>query len=68
MNRLNNIFTKHTKKPEASAQSDIEEGKLSQDEDDNAPPSESTVIIEDEPKKKVKFLLNNGLSQCLSTI
>lgn len=53
--QLNNLFKKRSKKPEASASNDAEEGKLSNDEEDNAAPSESTVIIEDEPQKKVRI-------------
>lgn len=51
--QLNNLFKKHTGKAEAPAPNDAEEGKVSNDEEDNAPPSESTVIVEDEPQKKV---------------
>lgn len=51
--QLNNLFKKRSNKPEASAANDVEDGKTSQDEEDNAPPSESTVIVEDEPQKKV---------------
>lgn len=52
--QLNNLFKKRSNKPEAPASNDVEDGKTSQDEDDNAPPSESTVIVEDEPQKKVR--------------
>lgn len=56
--QLNNLFRKRSNKPEApAANDDVEEGKTSQDEDDNAPPSESTVIVEDEPQKKVRGAL-----------
>lgn len=56
MIRLNSLlFKKQSKKPEATAHTDTETGKISHDDDDdNAAPSESTVIIEDEPQKKVK--------------
>lgn len=53
--QLNNLFKKRSEKPEAPSPNDAEEGKLSNDEEDNAAPSESTVIIEDEPQKKVRF-------------
>lgn len=49
--RLNDLFKK--RKPETS-QTDAEDGKVSHDDEDNAAPSESTVIIDDEPQKKVK--------------
>lgn len=51
--QLNNLFKKRSDKPEALSPSDAEQGKVSNDEEDNAPPSESTVIVEDEPQKKV---------------
>lgn len=50
---LNNLF-KRGEKSKATESNDAEQGKLSEDE--NAAPSESTVIIEDEPSKKVKLI------------
>lgn len=52
--KLNKLFKKRAEKSEAP-NTDVEEGKLSNDEEENAAPSESTVIIEDEPAKKVKL-------------
>lgn len=52
--QLNKLFKGRLSKPEAPSSNDLEEGKTSQDEEDNAPPSESTVIVEDEPQKKVR--------------
>lgn len=57
MIRLNNLFKKNGNKPEAPSQTDAEDGKVSHDEEDNAAPSESTVIIDDEPQKKVRVFL-----------
>lgn len=52
LNSFNKLFPKRTDKSEQPAhQPDVEEGKLSEDE--QAAPSESTVIVEDEPNKKV---------------
>lgn len=50
--QLSNLFKKRSEKPEAPAKNDAEQGK---DDDDNAVQSESTVIIEDEPQKKVSI-------------
>lgn len=50
---LNNLFKNRSEKGKSSQPNDVEDGKLSNDEDDNAAPSESTVIVEDEPTKKV---------------
>lgn len=55
--QLNNLFKRRSSKPEAPTSNDVEEGKTSQDDEDNAPPSESTVIVEDEPQKKVRHKL-----------
>lgn len=54
MIRLNNLFKKHTNKAEAPSATDAEDGRVTHDDEDNAAPSESTVIIDDEPQKKVK--------------
>lgn len=56
--QLSNLFKKRSEKPEAPAQNDTELGK---DDEDNAAPSESTVIIEDEPQKKVAFQMKNNI-------
>lgn len=50
---LNNLFKNRSENGKSSQPDDVEDGKLSNDEDDNAAPSESTVIVEDEPAKKV---------------
>lgn len=50
---LNNLLKNRSEHGKSSQPDDVEEGKLSNDEDDNAAPSESTVIVEDEPTKKV---------------
>lgn len=51
--QLSNLLKKRFEKPEAPAPTDAEAGIASNDEEDNAAPSESTVIIDDEPQKKV---------------
>lgn len=52
LNSFNKLFPKRSDKTEQPPHKpDIEEGKLSEDE--NAAPSESTVIVEDEPNKRV---------------
>lgn len=58
MNKLN-IFKKQRsdKSDAANTESNVEEGKQSNYDEENAAPSESTVIIEDEPTKKVKKII-----------
>lgn len=68
MIRLNNLFKKQSNKPEAPQHNDdVEDGQLSRDDDDNAAPSESTVIIEDEPQKKVNTKTNTKTNTKIQT-